>query len=75
VTAVAVPRPRVSGRRPLWAILAVLAVFGVVVTLVSFPAVRVFPGPAVLALLLLVVSGAIGWWLLRRIRPMAAPDR
>jgi RsiW-degrading membrane proteinase PrsW (M82 family) len=55
---------------------AAACIAGLVILAVNFtPEVRVFPGPAVLAVAVQVPVVVIGFWLLRRLRPIRAPAR
>ncbi|MFC4564469.1 PrsW family intramembrane metalloprotease [Nocardiopsis mangrovi] len=68
--------PRSQRGRAVWTVFGVLCAAGVISILVSFGAqMRVFPGETMLSLLLLAVSVAIGFALLRRIRPVWSPPR
>ncbi|QVJ00529.1 PrsW family intramembrane metalloprotease [Nocardiopsis eucommiae] len=55
--------------------LAVVCLGGFVYTLTSFfGAIRVFPTETLAAAVVLAVAGVIGFWVLRRIRPVRAPS-
>ncbi|MEV6419328.1 PrsW family intramembrane metalloprotease [Streptomyces sp. NPDC051662] len=63
-------------RWPVGWLCGVLCALGLALLVLEFaPAIRVFPGPAVLAFLLLLVTLGIGVAVLRRVRPFQAPPR
>jgi RsiW-degrading membrane proteinase PrsW (M82 family) len=58
------------------AAIAVLCIVGVAVQAWEWaPVVRVFPGPALLAVILQLPLLGLGFWLIRRLRPIRAPAR
>ncbi len=58
------------------AAVAVLCVLGAAVQAWGWaPVVRVFPGPAVLAVILQLPLAGLGFWLIRHLRPIRAPAR
>lgn len=62
-------------RSPVSLIAAAVAVFGWVMLARDFsPAVRVFAGPALLATVLGILAGLVGWWILRRMAPLVRAD-
>ncbi|MFE3138386.1 PrsW family intramembrane metalloprotease [Streptomyces scopuliridis] len=63
-------------RRPVGWLCGVLCVLGLALLALEFaPAIRVFPGPALLAFLLLLFTLGIGVAILGRVRPFRAPPR
>jgi RsiW-degrading membrane proteinase PrsW (M82 family) len=67
---------RTFRRGPIGWLCAGLCVLGAALVAYEFAdVIRVFPGPAVLALVLLLVTVGIGVAVLRRVRPIQAPPR
>ncbi|MCL7378408.1 PrsW family intramembrane metalloprotease [Streptomyces sp. 35G-GA-8] len=63
-------------RRPVGWLCGVLCALGLALLVLEFaPAIRVFPGSALLAFVLLLVTLGIGVAVLRRVRPFQAPPR
>lgn len=76
MTAGAAAPAAVPARRWLWIVLVVVALVGSAVLVDDFGGlVRVFPGQAVLGFVLMLLTAAVGWYVLRRIRPISAPSR
>ncbi|MFC3997998.1 PrsW family intramembrane metalloprotease [Nocardiopsis sediminis] len=68
--------PRSQRGRAIWTVFGVLCAAGVISILASFGGqMAVFPGETLLSFVLLAVSVAIGFALLRRIRPVWSPPR
>jgi RsiW-degrading membrane proteinase PrsW (M82 family) len=60
----------------LWIVLVLVVLIGCAVLVNDFGAlVRVFPGEAALAFVLMLLTAAVGWAVLRRVRPISAPPR
>lgn len=67
---------RSFARRPVGRLRVALCVLGLALIVFEFaPIIRVFPGPALLALLLLLFTLGIGVAVLGRVRPFRAPPR
>jgi len=68
--------PPRRGYPPIWALAVALAAFGFAVLVYDYhPLVARFPAEAGLSTGLMVLTGALGWWVVRRARPFRSPPR